>query len=82
MHLENNPMFRKAPVPWYDSGIACIIGAFVTLGIALFATVGIRVAAVYHEPWILWVPSLLFVCSAGLFIPLVIRFSRRRKSEK
>ncbi|MFO8111708.1 MAG: hypothetical protein R6T92_04275 [Desulfosalsimonadaceae bacterium] len=82
MHLENNPMFRRTPVRWLDSSIVCIAGAMVMLAIALFAITGIRVAAAHPGTWLLWVPVLLLGLSTGLFLCLVIRFSRNRKSEK
>lgn len=81
LQLENNPMFRKTPVSWQDSSFVCLAGAFLMLGIALFAIIGIRTAAAYNDPWLLWVPVTLLVFSTGLLVTLIIRFSRQRKSE-
>ncbi len=59
----------------------CIAGAFLMLGVALFAIIGIRTAAAYNDPWLLWVPLTLLALSTGLLVTLVIRLSRQRKSE-
>lgn len=82
LDFENNPMFRKTFVSWYDSNAVCIAAAFFMLVISLFAIVGIRVAISYQEPWIVWVPSVLLLLSAAVLISLAIRLTRRRTSMK
>ncbi len=80
MQTENGPMFRKAPVPWYDSTGICIAVAFLMLGTFLFGIAGIRAAPQYNNPGLLWVPVTLCLFSAIVFISVVSRIMKRALS--
>ena len=78
MRLGQNPLFRKAIVPWYDSETACLIVIIFMVFVFLFALVGISVArenAAYHEH--MWVAVLLGVLSGTVIISTTIRLIRR-----
>ena len=80
MQTENGPMFRKAPVPWYDSTGLCIAVALMMLAVFLFGIAGIRVAPEYNDPRILWVPVTLCIFSALVFLSIVLRILKRTLS--
>ena len=80
MQTENGPMFRKAPVPWYDSTGLCIAVALMMLAVFLFGIAGIRVAPEYNDPRIFWVPVTLCLFSALVFLPIVLRILKRALS--
>ncbi len=78
---NNNALFRKTPASRHAVTPIRIAGGGVMLGIFLFALIGIRVAAAFGDPWIMWVPILLLALSGGIFLSLVIRIAKNRKSE-
>ncbi len=80
MHIDNNPMFRKIPVPWYDSNVICIVAASLALAVSLFSIIGMHVGLTYSYIPIIWIPVLLCVLSTSVFISLVIRLARRWKT--
>jgi len=60
MRIDQNPLFRKVIVPWYDSESACYIVIFFMVLVFLFGFAGIsatRENIAYHE--YVWVPVLL-----------------------
>ncbi|MBW1726315.1 MAG: hypothetical protein JRJ62_01795 [Deltaproteobacteria bacterium] len=73
MRIDQNPLFRKVIVPWYDSEAACYIVIFFMFIVFLFGVAG------FHEH--VWVPVLLMVMSGGVIIStttrLIKRYSRR-----
>ncbi|TES94598.1 MAG: hypothetical protein E3J94_00380 [Desulfobacteraceae bacterium] len=78
MRIDQNPVFRKAIVPWYDSETACLIVIFFMFLVFLFSCAGISVARAnieYHE--YVWVPVLLVVMSGGVIIFTTIRLIKR-----
>ena len=78
MRIDQNPVFRKAIVPWYDSETACLIVIFFMFLVFLFSCAGISVARAnieYHEH--VWVPVLLVVMSGGVIIFTTIRLIKR-----
>jgi hypothetical protein len=78
MRIDQNPVFRKAIVPWYDSETACLIVIFFMFLVFLFGCAGISVARAnieYHE--YVWVPVLLVVMSGGVIIFTTIRLIKR-----
>ncbi len=78
MRLDQNPMFRKIIVPWYDSEAACLIMIVFMFFIFLFASAGISIAREnfeYHEH--IWVPVLLLVMSGAVIVSAIIRLIRR-----
>jgi hypothetical protein len=78
MRIDQNPLFRKVIVPWYDSEAACYIVFFFMFLVFLFGFAGISAAReniAYHEH--VWAPVLLVVMSGGVIISTTIRLIRR-----
>ncbi len=78
MPLDQNPLFRKVIVPWYDTEKVCytVIG-FMSL-VFLFGIAGILEAVEkteYNE--YIWVPVLMVVMSAGVIVSIAIRLIKR-----
>ncbi len=83
MKLDQNPVFRKIIVPWYDSTAICGLVIAAMLMIILFAIAGIVIAignVAYQDH--VWVPLVILLLSAsvvGLTIRrLVLRFINQR----
>ena len=82
MRLDQNPVFRKVIVSWYDTEKACGIMIFFMVCVLLFGIGGILVCrenSAYHA--YLWVPILLIVLSAGVIISTAIRMTKRRRAQ-
>ena len=84
MRVDQNPIHRRAIVPWYDSETVCIGVIIFAAAVFLFGICGIFVAvdaAQYRDSC--WIAVLLAVLSGGLIastsIRLVIRYSKRYK---
>ena len=78
MLLDQNPLFRKVIVPWYDAEKACFTVIVFMLGIFLFGIVGIVEALErieYNEH--IWVPALLVAMSAWVIASTSIRLIKR-----
>jgi len=78
MRIDQNPLFRRVIVPWYDSEAACSIVIFLMFLIFLFGSAGISVALEnieYYE--YVWVPVLIVVMSGGVIISTTIRLIKR-----
>ena len=78
MPLDQNPLFRKVILPWYDSEKACYIVVVFMFSVLLFAIAGISLASEkteYNEH--IWVPVLLLVMSAGVIVSISIRLIKR-----
>ena len=78
MRLDQNPVFRKVIVPWYDSEIACLAVIIFMGVVVLFGFTGISVAQdnlLYHEH--IWVPILLIIMSGSVLISITIRLTKR-----
>ncbi|MFC1815170.1 hypothetical protein ACFL0M_04340 [Thermodesulfobacteriota bacterium] len=78
MRLDQNPVFRKVIVPWYDSDAACFIVIICMGFVLLFGFAGFSVAreeAGYHAH--IWVPALLVAMCAGVIVSTVIRLTKR-----
>ena len=66
MQSNQNPLFRKNPVPWYRSRLFCLAAATIFLLLTLMGGLGIAVARSrpdFHS--YVWVPALLSA-AAGL----------------
>ena len=78
MRLDQNPVFRKVIVPWYDSETVCLI-VIVCMGVVvIFGFTGIAVARdnlIYLKH--IWVPILLVLMSAGVIVSITIRLVKR-----
>ena len=78
MRIDQNPLFRKVIVPWYDSEAACYIVIFFMFIVFLFGAAGIsasRENIAFHEH--VWVPVLLMLMSGGVIISTIIRLIKR-----
>jgi hypothetical protein len=78
MRIDQNPLFRKVIVPWYDSESACFIVIFFMALVFLFGFAGIlaaRETMEYHEH--VWVPVLLVLMSGSVIISTIIRLIKR-----
>ena len=85
MRIDQNPVFRKSFIPWYDSETACIIVIIFMLVVFLFGVAGISVAhenVKYQEE--IWVAVLLVVMSGWVLLPPTIRLMKKyiRRSSK
>jgi len=78
MPFDQNPLFRKVIVPWYDTEKACYaVIVFMSL-VLLFGIAGILEVAEkteYNE--YIWVPVLIVVMSVGVIVSIVIRLIKR-----
>jgi hypothetical protein len=78
MRLGQNPLFRKAIVPWYDSETACLIVIVFLVVVFLFGLVGISVVrenVEYYEH--MWVAVLLAVLSGAVIVSTTVRLIKR-----
>jgi hypothetical protein len=78
MRLDQNPVYRKVIVPWYDSEFACLVLIVLLFVVLLFGFIGISVASesIFYGSYI-WVPIVLVVLSGGIILSLTIRLIRR-----
>ena len=78
MRLDQNPVYRKVIVPWYDSEIACLVLIVLLFVVFLFGFIGISVASetIFYGSSI-WVPIVLVVLSGGIILSITIRLIRR-----
>ena len=74
-----NPLFRKAILPWYDTDAACILtGVFIVIVFA-FSFAGIAVALETPESrGYIWVPCALLLLSTVVIASIAFRMFRRR----
>ncbi len=78
MKLDENPVFRKIIIPWYDSEIACLILIIFMNFVLMFSRSGISVAREYSEyTAYIWIPVLLMVLSVGVILSIIFRLVRR-----
>lgn len=78
MRIDQNPLFRKIIIPWYDSKTACKIMITIMLGILLFGLIGISAATsneLYND--YIWAPVFLTIASAVLLVAAVIRLVKQ-----
>lgn len=78
MRLDQNPVFRKPIVPWYDSETACLIVIIGMFLVFVFASAGVAVAREQvHYRAHLWVPALLMLLSSAVIISTTLRLINR-----
>ncbi len=83
MRLDQNPVYRKVIVPWYDSEIACLVLIGFLFVVFLFGFIGISVAidnSAYGA--YVWIPISLVVMSGGIIISITIRLIIRFANTK
>jgi hypothetical protein len=79
MRIDQNPLFRKAIISWYDSEAVCIGVIVCMLIVFFFGVIGISVAReneAYHG--YVWIAVLLVVMSAAVIFSTTIRLIKRR----
>ena len=78
MRLDQNPVYRKVIVPWYDSEITCLVLIVLLFVVFLFGFIGISVASesIFYGSYI-WVPVILVVVSGGVILSITIRLIKR-----
>ena len=83
MHNDQILVFRKAIVPWYDSDIACIVTAIAMVAFFLFAIDGILIASEIRQYYgYIWIPALVAILSAIVFLSIMSRWIIRQYSER
>ena len=78
MRIDQNPLFRKTIIPWYDSEAVCIGVIVFMMIVFFFGVVGISVArenAEYHG--YVWIAVLLVVMSAAVIFSTIFRLIKR-----
>jgi len=78
MRIDQNPLFRKTIIPWYDSEAVCIGVIVFMMIVFFFGVVGISVArenSEYHG--YVWIAVLLVVMSAAVIFSTIIRLIKR-----
>ena len=83
MRLDQNPVYRKVIVPWYDSKLACLVLIGFLFVVLLFGFIGISVAmdnASYR--FYIWLPISLVVMSGGIIISITVRLIIRYANMK
>jgi hydrogenase-4 membrane subunit HyfE len=80
MRPNQNPLFRKAIVSWYDSEIACVVVIIFMVSVLCFGGMGISAALdnpAYQE--YVWVPLLLMLMSLFVLISTAARLVGRNR---
>jgi uncharacterized membrane protein len=78
MRLEQNPLFRKKILPWYDSNIVCIITVAFLFIVFLFGIAGIFEAYEKIENHKhMWFPFILVIMSGGTAASILLRIIKR-----
>lgn len=81
MHLDQNPFFRKAITPWYDSNFSCWLLVAVMSVVFIFAVAGMFVASsVADFSDHIWFPGFLAFLSFFLVVKIVARVRHRAKT--
>jgi hypothetical protein len=78
MHIDENPLFRKAIVPWYDSEAACLVTVVLMEMVYIFGVAGL--AVVRDTPGFyryIWLPVVLIVLSFAVVLSITFRLIRR-----
>jgi hypothetical protein len=78
MRIDQNPLFRKTIISWYDSEAMCIGLIIFMIIVFFFGVIGISVALEseeYQEH--VWIAALLVVMSAGVIFSTTIRLIKR-----
>jgi hypothetical protein len=81
MRIDQNPLFRKTIISWYDSEAVCIGIIVFMIFVFFFGVIGISVArenVEYHEH--VWIAVLLVVMSAAVIFSTTIRLIKRHAS--
>jgi len=78
MRIDENPLFRKAICPWYDSEPACLVTIVFLEMVYIFGVFGlsvVRETPAFHR--YVWLPAVLMVLSLGVVLSITARLIRR-----
>ncbi len=78
MRIDENPLFRRAPVPWYDSTLACILVAVAMAAVIFFTLTGVVVT--FEQPeyqGYVWVPLVVLTPALLVLLTTIARLLRR-----
>jgi hypothetical protein len=79
MQSDQEPVFRRIIVAWYDSDIVCVLAALAMMLVAAFAMRGLNIALqIVDHPILIGLPLILLVLSLLVFFSLVGRLLHRR----
>lgn len=82
MQLDQNPFFRKAITPWYDSNFACWTLIYAMIFVFVFALSGIFIGAAHAEfARHSWFPGLLAFLSFFLVVKIYLRVKKRARND-
>ncbi len=81
MRLDQNPFFRKAIIPWYESNLSCWIFIIICAVALIFAIIGIKVA-LFDKAFagFVWLPSIMAFLSFFVMIKILIKLIKRKQS--
>ena len=78
MRIDENPLFRKVPVPWYDSTLACVLVVAAMVAIIFFSLTGMVVAFEQTEyQGYFWMPLAVLVLALLVLLTTLARLLRR-----
>ena len=80
MLYDQNPIYRRLIIPWFDSEATCFFVMFFMVVVIWFALMGLDVAyekVEYNRH--MWVPFLLMLMSTWVFVSTSIRMIKRYK---
>ncbi len=81
MRLDQNPFFRRAIIPWYDSNLACSIFIAISVCALIFSLVGIKVALENSDfVSFVWLPSVMVILSLFVMIKIMLKLIKRRQT--
>lgn len=78
MRIDQNPVFRRVMIPWYDSETMCLVVIIIMFLTFLFGIAGISVTGEnprYHS--YMWIALLIAVLSSGVIVSTTIRLIKR-----
>jgi hypothetical protein len=79
MQSDQEPVFRRIIVAWYDSDIVCFLAALTMILVSAFAMRGLNIALqIVDHPILIGLPLILLVLSLLVFFSLVGRLLYRR----
>ncbi len=78
MHLDQNPVFRKVIVPWYDGDIACSLTMALMTLVILWGGTGLSVCCEMPQyQKYAWVPFSLVLLGSSVLLSVSIRLIKR-----
>lgn len=81
MRLDQNPFFRKAIIPWYESNASCWIFIIISFFALIFSLIGTRVAFMNQGfTGFAWLPSLISFLSLFVMVKIIVKLIRRRQN--